>query len=104
MKKLLVSLSYFTPSLAFAARSFSELIYDTIDLIGAATTLLVGAAMVFFFYNAATSMWAAKSGDTGGQEKLREVLLWGIIIVFVMASVWGIIAILKQTLLGGGTW
>lgn len=85
-----------------AAQSFSDLVFKIIDLIGSATTVLVGAAMLLFFVNAARSLWGAKGGDTGEQQKLYDVLLWGVIIIFVMASVWGIIAILKQTLLSSG--
>ncbi len=90
------------PSITLAASSpFTDFVYQLIDLVGMATTVLIGAAMLIFFVGVARSLWASRQGDAAEQERLKDVLLWGVITIFVMASIWGIIAVLQQTLQRG---
>ncbi len=82
-----------------APRTFADLAYYIVDLINDGVLLLVGVAMLIFFWNVVGSLWASQKGDAEKQQRLQETLVWGIAILFVMASVWGIITILQQTLL-----
>jgi len=53
-----------------------------------------------YFYGIATSVPKLGEGDS---ERLRAHFFWGIIALFVMFSVWGILALLRNTLFGGDT-
>lgn len=70
-----------------------------VNLLNTATGVLVAAALVAFLYGAAYNMM--KAGERGSGA-LRQFLVWGIIILFVMVSIWGILNLLQQTLFGSG--
>ncbi len=102
MKKILnvvpILLVLTLPTIAFAApNTFKELVGMIVGLLNEATTVLVAAALVAFLYGAAYNM--LKAGERGGGA-LREFLIWGVIILFVMVSIWGILNLLQQTLFG----
>lgn len=85
-------------ALAAAPRTFQELAFDIVDLFDAATAVLVVAGIVVYFYGISTNI--LKFSEEGG-EKLKLYFFWGIIILFVMVSVWGILRLLQDTLFGG---
>lgn len=47
------------------------------------------------------NLWGYDGGNAEQKKKLQETLFWGILILFVMVSIWGIIEILQQTLSRG---
>ena len=63
--------------------------------IGAAIIL----GLVIYFYGIASSLTSVSSEGIG---KLRTHLLWGLLALFLMVSVWGILALVRNTLFGGG--
>jgi hypothetical protein len=66
-----------------------------------ATALLVGVALVLYFSGVAFSMF--KYSATGSADKiknLRNSILWGLLALFIMFSIWGIINLLGNTLFG----
>ncbi len=89
------------PSIALAApRTFGELAAMFVTFINAGIGVALVAGIVIYFYGVATSIPKASTGDI---DKLRAHMIWGIIALFVMFSVWGILALLRNTLFGGGT-
>ncbi|RJQ34688.1 hypothetical protein C4568_02040 [Candidatus Parcubacteria bacterium] len=65
------------------------------------TAILVGSALVIYFWGIAFNLFGySKSGNTGSAKKMRDVLLWGLIALFVMFSIWGILRVLGLTLFG----
>lgn len=89
------------PSIALAApRTFSELAALFVTFINAGIGVALIAGIVIYFYGVATSIPKASTGDI---DKLRAHMIWGIIALFVMFSVWGILALLRNTLFGGGS-
>ncbi len=105
MKKILVAapvaLVLALPLVAFAdtPHTLKELVGMLVNLLNTATGVLVALALVAFLYGAAYNMM--KAGERGGTA-LRQFLVWGIIILFVMVSIWGILNLLQQTLFGAG--
>ena len=83
---------------AEAARTFQELAYDIVDIFDATTAVLIVAGIVVYFYGISTNI--LNFSDDGG-EKVRAYFFWGIIILFVMVSIWGILRLLQSTLFGG---
>ena len=56
--------------------------------------LLIALAVVFFIYGVIISVFSE-----GGEKKEegKQYMLWGIVGIFVMVSVWGLVAILQGT-------
>jgi hypothetical protein len=83
-----------TPAVALAADLNSVL--DTIgDLIGTATPIIVALALLFFFYGLAK--YILNSGDEEKKSEGKGIMIWGIIALFVMVSVWGLVNLLANT-------
>lgn len=65
------------------------------DLINLATPIVVALALLYFFWGLAS--YILKAGDDDGRKKARETMIWGILALFIMVSVWGIINVIRDT-------
>ncbi len=104
MKKILISTALFlSPAIAFAATLDSVLrIFG--DLINQATPIVVALALLYFFWGLAKYILA--TGDPESKASGLNMMIWGIIALFVMVAVWGLVQVLVQTFnvqAGGGT-
>lgn len=89
------------PGIALAApRNFAELVSLFVSILQSATTVLVAGAIVVYFYGVTAGIWKSSKGDT---SELRSYIGWGITILFVMVSIWGILRILQNTLFSGSS-
>lgn len=93
----LVLLALPSVALAAAPRTFSELANLLVTILDSATGLLVVAGIVIYFYGVSTNI-LKMSGEGGA--KVRQYMVWGLIVIFVMVSIWGILRILQSTLFG----
>lgn len=97
MKKIAVlglGVVVLTPAIALAADLDSVL--DTMgDLIGTATPIVVALALLYFFYGLAK--YILNSSDEEKKDEGKSIMIWGIIALFVMVSVWGLVNILANT-------
>lgn len=59
--------------------------------------LLLAAAVLYFVVGVFNFIKSKTSGDTVDIGQGKRHVLWGIIGIFIMISVWGIIAILRNT-------
>lgn len=101
MYALLLAIALF-PTYAFAApRTYAELTDMAVQLINAAIGVALIAGIVVFFYGTSNSMWSITKGDP---KRMRDQLLWGVVALFVMFSVWGILSLLRNTLFGSGAY
>ena len=92
-----VSLALFTPALVMAQiGSDSDLdgVETFVESLGNIVELLIpiafAAALLFFFWGLARYILAA--GNEEAKESGKNIMIWGVIALFVMASVWGIVA------------
>lgn len=83
---------------AEAARTFQELSVDIVDILDATTAVLIVAGIVVYFYGVSTNIL---NFSENGAEKVKAYFFWGIIVLFVMVSIWGILRLLQDTLFGG---
>ena len=60
--------------------------------------LLIGIAVVFFLFGLIE--FIASSDSTDGRDNGRRHLLWGIVGLFIIFSVYGIINLIQNTLVG----
>ena len=65
-------------------------------IIGALVPILVTLALVVFFWGLVRYLWDA-SGK-GGHQKGKDLMKWGLLTLFVMVSVWGIIELMQRAL------
>lgn len=95
--KVLAALATLTlPTVAFAApKTFQELAYFIVTLLDTASGILIVAGLVVYFFGISTNLF--KAGQESSQQ-LKTQLLWGLLVLFIMVSIWGILQILQETL------
>ena len=92
MKKIIIpSALALAPMLVFAQQlsnveTFLRSIGRLVDL---ALPIVVGIALLGFFWGLAQFVFAA--GDEDAQEKAKRHMIWGVVALFVMVSVWGLV-------------
>ena len=93
-KKLLPFAIYLAPLAAMAA-TIQEVI-DTIgNIIQSIVPLLITIALIVFIWGVIKYITAG--ADEGEREKARNVIMYGIIGLFAIVAVWGLVAMLKNT-------
>lgn len=102
MKKLAIFASSFgalaLPAIASAQTlSFSTAINSISALIDQLIPLLIGLTILVFFYGLFQYAWQ-QNEETG-----RKVMVAGLVALFVMVSVWGLIKLAQGTLFGNNT-
>lgn len=88
------------PALAFA-NTLTDVVRTIGDLIGLATPIVVALALVYFFYGLASLIMG--SGDEKKRKEAVNTMIYGVLALFVMVSVWGIVNVLQDTFNVGGT-
>ncbi|HVZ76179.1 MAG TPA: hypothetical protein VG934_02850 [Candidatus Paceibacterota bacterium] len=78
--------------------TFADVVSYAIGIINLTIPVLVAFAIVVFMWGAVR--FIMKSGESVGGAAERDAMVWGIIALFVLFSIWGILAILQNTLLG----
>lgn len=95
-----VALSAPLVALAAAPRTFQGLANVVANILNNITAVLIVAGMVVYFWGISINILKFGEGD---REKFKNYFLWGIIVLFVMVSVWGIVYLLQATLFGGNS-
>lgn len=97
--KYLVLTSAFTPLLASAQfNGTQELLERFGALVQYSISLLVAVALLTFFWGLLKFIRKASEGDV---KEGKAIMVWGIIALFVMISVWGIVRFLQHEFLPG---
>jgi hypothetical protein len=74
------------------------LVGQMIGVINTTIPVLASLALVFFLWGIVR--YIHKAGDAGSKEGDRQIFIWGLVALFVMVSVWGIIATMCLNLFG----
>jgi membrane protease YdiL (CAAX protease family) len=83
------------PVMAASINTFKELADRAVNtIIGPIVPLLIGLAVLVFLYGVLTFTFS--EGGTKKEEG-KQYMIWGIVGLFVMVSVWGLVAILQGT-------
>ena len=79
------------PSLAFAQQltNIETLLKSIGRLVSIATPIVVGIALLVFFWGLVQYIMSA--GDEGKRGEARQHMIWGVIALFVMVAVWGLV-------------
>ncbi len=57
--------------------------------------ILIAGALIVFFVGLVKYLWSSR-GDAGKHAKDKSVMVWGLVALFVMVSVWGIVKLGQQ--------
>lgn len=96
MKKFsIAALALLAPGLALAQNNITGIVNTIGNLINLIIPLLVALALLAFFWGLVRYIW--KSGDEEGQKGGKNIMIAGIVGLFVMVSIWGIISIIGNT-------
>ena len=82
------------PTLASAATLKDTLVLIS-QFLNAVIGLFITLAIVVFFWG--LIKYLAEKGAEGSSEGLK-IMFWGVLAIFVMVSIWGIIRLLQNTL------
>ena len=94
--------SLFSFSIAYAQQSLTNSLPNTVEIgsyirsfnaniVTAVSTLFMALAMTAFFWGLAQYIWAIREGDATKIQKGNQFMLWSVIAIFVMVSIWGIV-------------
>lgn len=72
---------------------------DTLGLINtiinALVPIIISLALVVFFWGLV--MYLAVLGDDEKRKKAIQLMIWGVVAIFVMVSIWGLVRLLQST-------
>jgi len=89
-----------TPLSVFAARDLKGIIGIFTDLLNSLLPLVEGIAFLAFLWGLANFIWHADNEEKRSEGK--QIMIWGIIALFVMVSAFPIVHIIQNTFFGGG--
>ena len=97
MKKtaIISAVLFATPLFAFADTNLQSLIQEAQGLLNSLIPLLMAAALVVFFWG--LIQYIRSSGE-GEHKAGMNIMVAGIVSLFVMVSVWGLVHFLQSTL------
>src|SRR3989339_836385 len=115
IKKTIVAALAFLPLLSFAQIRYNttggtrtygsyggggsgglwNLFFIVMDFLSQAVIILISLAVVFFLYG--ILKYISRGDDEESQKKGKNIMIFGIICLFVMISFWGIVNILINT-------
>ncbi|MBU1046904.1 pilin [Patescibacteria group bacterium] len=94
MKKILGLSLAMVPAVSFAAIDGLEGVAELVsDLFGLIMPLILSLAVIYFVWSLVKYM--TKAGEA--KDDARDQMIWGVVILFVMVSVWGLVNILGDT-------
>lgn len=97
IKNLLILAVVFSPVVAMAAETtdFETLVRKIVSALALVVPLLIAVGVVVFLYGVVKYITAG--GDETKRKEGRDAIVYGIIGIFVMVSVWGLVWILLNT-------
>ncbi len=94
-KKIALALAYFVPLVAFAQATINGILGIVANIFNIVIPLIITIALIYFLWGVAK--YVMSSGDPEKATEARGMMINGIIALFVIISVWGLVAILNST-------
>lgn len=94
-----LSALFFALPLAASAQTLqplANLIGAIARLVGALVPILITLALVVFFFGLVRYLWG--SGGKSNTAGAKDLMKWGLVTLFVMVSVWGIVRLAQDAL------
>ena len=98
MKKFIIPALAFAPFLVSAQNlnNVSGLLTSFGRLINTALPIVVGLALLGFFWGLAMFVFNAHNEEKRGEG--RSIMIWGVVALFVMVAVWGLVNFLGSAI------
>ena len=74
------------------SNGFAGVVYSVLKIFDTAMPVLVALALVLFMVGVVKYIYSE------GEHKNRDLIMWSLIALFVMVSIWGILRILLNSL------
>lgn len=84
----------FTQNTLSSGGYLSNLLTSTSTFLGQIVVVLIAFAVVWFIWNV---IKYTMSSDEEGKEKAKMQMIWGIVSIAVIISIWGLVGILQST-------
>lgn len=81
---------------AYAIRDLNDLVSEVGETVNNITGLLSAVALLVFIWGLVK--FIAKAGNEQAREEGKKVMVWGIVAIFVLFSIWGIIGFIENSL------
>ena len=78
--------------------NFKGLVDQLVGVINAAIPVLAGIALIIFFWGLVKYIYA--SSDAKGHTEGKSMIIWGLVAIFVIFTLWGIINLFKTAIFG----
>jgi len=95
IKYLVAAVAVASPTLAFAQRGLDGVLVTIGGLLGTLIPILITIAVIVFFYGLIKYILAA--GDAESKATGLKIMIGGLVALFVMVAVWGLVGILAET-------
>jgi len=103
MKKL----GLFIGAVAVPALASAQTVLTALDkvkqILNAVVPILITLAVIYFFWG--LGLYILNAGSEDKKEEGRGIMIWGVVALFVMVSIWGLIGLIGGTfdIQSGGT-
>lgn len=98
LTKILLLTGIFTPIIAFAEplNGVKALLTAFLEILNLTIPVIFGLAVVYFFWG--TVQFIGNAGDTKTRDDGKKKMLWGIVALFVMVSLYGILRFIGSSI------
>ena len=98
MKKIIIAVLALTPIFAFAQNldNIGQLIASIGGIVQIALPIVVGLALLAFFWGLVKFIFA--QGNEEAKVEAKKIMLWGLVAMFVMVAVWGLVRFIGEAL------
>ena len=99
MKKVILAALTFAPAFAFAAGEFGNvktLVEGIGNIVNVAIPIVFGIIVIAFFWGLVKFIFS--QGDETAKTDAKKIMLWGVIAMFVAASIWGLVTFMRSSL------
>lgn len=104
MKSFLLVVFYFLVVKVSFAQTLDSIIDDILGVIGSAMPVAVGVALLVFIWGVVRMIAGMSMGDSDKAiTEGKQRMVWGIVALFVIVSIWGIGALLETMFFGNET-
>ncbi len=95
LKKIATVVALFSPLMAYSATSatFGDVVSKVTATIALLIPVLIGVALAYFIYGVVKFI----SAGADGKKEAKDTIIYGIVGLFAIVSVWGLVKLLQTT-------
>lgn len=83
------------PFVVAAQTTLSDILDQVLGFLNTAAAIVIALAVVYFLYG--VTQYIMQAGNEEKRTEARNTMIWGIVAIFVMVSVWGLVNLLQDT-------